>query len=171
MPPNLVVMSQTDIPHRSRMMRWTTTLFASVMFFALLGPLIGILVFLPKLGPVASLMTAHIGGFVPALLAGALNAVVILSGIIRSRTLAGRLLHALLGSICGGVATILYFDYGDWVLLHRTTDWYDFWYTFNRSYLEFAVAGLIAGGVCAYIFNPWAQRRCATLQDTGAGPE
>lgn len=137
-------------------------MLASAVFFVLLGPLVGALVLAPRIGLLGALMMAHAVGFLPALLAGLLNAMMVASGIVRSRSLLSRCIHAVVGGLCGFVATIIVFDYySDWVLIRRTTDWYDVWYTFNRAYREFAVPGLVAGAVCASIFNPWAQARYA----------
>jgi len=147
---------------RARPLRLAALVLASALFFVLLGPAVGAIVFFPDIGPLAAFMVAHTVGFIPAVLTGILNAMVIMTRLVRSLSLRGRLLHAFVGGLCGFLTTVLFLDYPDWVLIHRTSGWYDFWYTFNRSYVEFGMAGLLAGGICSFIFNPWAQRHYVT---------
>lgn len=128
----------------------------------LVGPAVGAAVFFAKLGPLAALMVAHAFGSIPAFLTGILNALVILLGFAPSRSLRGRFAHGIVGALFGLFTTVFFLDYPDWVLVQRTTSWYDFWYTFNRSYLALAMAGFLAGGVCSFVFNPWAQKYFST---------
>jgi len=150
------------LAQQARPLRLATLVLTSALFFVLIGPAVGAIVFFPDFGPLGALMVAHSAGFLPALLTGVLNAFAIMAGFIRSRSLRDRLLHAFVGGLCGFLITVLVFDYPDWVLLQRTSGWYDFWYTFRRSYAQFGMAGLLAGAVCSFIFNPWAQRHNAT---------
>ena len=144
---------------RVRAVRLAKLLLTSVLFFVLIGPTVGAIVFLPDIG-LTVFMVAHGVGFIPALLTGILNAMLIMMGLVRSFSLIGRLLHAFVGGLCGFLITVLFLDYNsDWWLILRTSDWYDFWYSFKRSYVELSMAGLLAGAVCSFIFNPWAQRR------------
>jgi hypothetical protein len=140
--------------------RLAVLLLASAAFFVLIGPPIGAIVFYRDVRVVLppALGVAYAGGVIPALLTSALNSLVLMGGFVRSYSIRGRLLHAFVGGICGFSMALLVLEAPDWVLLQRTGGWYDFWYTFKRSYAEFGVAGLVAGAVCSSVFNPWGQR-------------
>ncbi len=136
-------------------------ILASSTFFVAVGPGVGALVFLPTLGPVAAVMAGYPFGVLPALLAGALNALVL---TIRARrkpsVIRVRWTHALTGGLCGilGTFALLTIVDGPW-LVGQITGWYDFWYTINRlEYVRLSTAGLLAGAVCGAIFNPWGER-------------
>lgn len=147
---------------QARPARLAALFLTSFLFFILVGPAVGAIVFFAQIGPVTALMTAHAFGSVPAFMTGILNALAIMLGIVRSRSLGGRFAHGVVGALCGFLTTVLFLDYPDWVLIQRTTSGYDFWYTFNRSYVEMGMAGLFAGGVCSFLFNPWTQRLIAS---------
>lgn len=134
---------------------------ASAVFFAVIGPVVGATVFIPAIGSAAALMVAHAFGLIPALATGLWNGAVLLAGVADSRSWRGRLAHATIGGLGGLLATTVYLDYPDWVLLRRAVDGYEFWYTFNRDYAGFCAAGVLAGAVCSFAFNPWAQRHRA----------
>lgn len=155
--------TSTHVPiQRAHLINQAALVLTSVLFFVVIGPAVGAVVFIPDIG-LATFMVAHTVGFVPAFSTGILNALAITTGIVRSRSLAGRPLHALIGGICGFMTTVVFLDYPDWVLMHRTSDWYEFWYTFNRTYVELSMAGMLAGSVCSFTFNPWAQRRFISI--------
>lgn len=135
---------------------------ASIVFFGFLGPIVGAIVFLPDLGFLAAGMLAHGVGLIPALLTGLVNGIVVITGFVRSQTIGGRVLHGLVGGLSGLLITTLFLDYPDWVLMNHASSGYEFWYTFHRDYIELSVAGFLAGGVCSFVFNPWAQRQYPT---------
>ena len=138
--------------------RLAALLLANAGFFVLIGPPIGAVVLFRNVGVLYALEIVYGGGVIPALLTSALNALAIMSGFIPSHSIRGRLLHASVGGLFGFFTALLILEVPDWLLLQRSEGWYDFWYTFKRSYAEFGVAGLVAGAVCSFIFNPWGQR-------------
>ena len=153
-----VPIRRANFPNRAALV------LTSVLFFTVVGPAVGAVIFIPDIG-LATFMVAHTVGFVPAFSTGILNAIVITTGIVRPSSLVCRPLHALIGGICGFMTTVVFLDYPDWVLIHRMSDWYEFWYAFNRSYVELSMAGILAGIVCSFTFNPWAQRRFISVLD------
>jgi hypothetical protein len=130
----------------------------STAFFAAIGPVVGAIIFFPTFGPLSALLVAHSFGLIPAALTGFLNALVIATGLIQAGSAASRSLYAFVGALCGLIVTVLVLDYPDWYLMQQTFGWYDFWYTFKRSYAQLAAAGLVAGAVCSFIFNTLAQK-------------
>ena len=140
----------------------TIIVLASVVFFGLVGPVVGAMVFLPDIGLLAAMMLAHSVGLLPALLTGLVNGIVVITGFVRPRSAGSRVRNALVGGLCGLLITTLFFDYPDWVLMNHASSWYEFWYTFRRDYIDLSMAGFLAGGVCSFVFNLWAQRQYAT---------
>ncbi len=137
-------------------------ILASSTFFVVVGPGVGALVFFPMVGPLAAVMAGYPFGFIPALIAGVLNALVLaIRAGRRPSVIRARWAHALTGSLCGILGTLVLFAIidGPW-LVRQISGWYDFWYTINRlEYHWLSLAGLLAGAVCGAIFNPWGERR------------
>jgi hypothetical protein len=148
---------------------WSLVVLAGTSFFGLAGPPIGALLFIHRVGPIAAIALGYPVGMPPALIAGSLNALLVISNLIGFRSLRSRALHALAAGSSGLLATVLYLDSPDWALLEQLPDWYGFWYTFRELYAEIAIAGCFAGAVCGAIFNPWAQARMLVRVQTANG--
>lgn len=153
---------EADEPSVSQALGLPAIIGASVLFYVLVGPVVGGIYFLPQLG-LGAFLLAHAVGFIPAVMTGLVCGVVIIARIVPWVSWGGRLAHGLVGATFGLLSTVFFLDYPDWVLWSHTVEWYEFWYTFNRDYAELGVAGLLAGGVCGFVFNPWAQQRYSSL--------
>jgi carbon starvation protein CstA len=132
-------------------LRVAGVLTAGILFFALLGPFLGAICYIPTRGlheTFAILPFAYIGGLIPAIIAGMLNSIFVLSN--HNSANVKNVTNLLVGAFAGSAAMLFM-----WLLMGP------------RDFLGFAkfvnspliYLGAFSGAICALVLNPWALRK------------